>query len=571
MRRLLRDLRRWLTGRLYRKMILSHILVMLALFLLMGGVLRLFYMAYVQRALRSRFWAQTTLLLQRLEASDPHLHYDGLLEPPDDVRRRKGRWRRWMRYWYKPHDGHGRWWPRRRKGEKKGSSGGASTRSAVSSLPSTSKGSVKRSEDKGEKVNRWLSQTWVRERLRAWSLLLNVRLLVHQKDAFCWMEVRPRRLSGVMSVSGRAGLYSQVMLRAFGEQRCPRRLRRLYRHYRRHRTPFWAITRSLRIDGVGKVDLTFVQVSPIELERPGIAGPLALLVLFVGLALLTIPMSRNISRPLRHLMERVKRIPAGDLAEPIEIGGTDEVAELAQTIEEMRRSLLRLHEQRAALLSDISHEMRTPLARIRMVTESVADGLMREPAALERAMEGVCVQVDEVNQMLGDLLELARFEVPSKQLLELQSLDLEALLEERRQNLSLAAETRGVKIALEIEQRPLPTVQGDARRLKQVVNNLVQNAMRYSPEGGSITVRVSKKSTELCVEVEDQGPGVPEAERERIFERFVRLDASRSRKTGHQGLGLAIVKQLIESHGGHVGVRDNAHGGASFWFTLPYA
>ncbi len=528
---------RWLMGRLYRKLILSHILVLLALFVLMGGVLRVFYVAYVDRALRERFWAQTTLLLQRLESMDRRLHYDREMTPPTPERRP--------------------WWKRWRNGRTSKAKQETSTKPTMQG-----KGSSVR-------VAAWLAQEWVQERLRAWSLLLNARVFVHDRDISCWLDVMPKRFSGALHRVD--DLRSRVQVRVFARQRCPRRLRRMYRRYRRSFVPHWVLTRRLRVEGVGEVELTFWQMSPVHLEGAGVSVPLVLAVLFVGLALLTIPISRNIGRPLRHLMERVRRIPQGDLAEPIEIRGTDEVADLARTIEEMRLSLFHLHEQRAALLSDISHEMRTPLARIRMVAESVADGLMREAAPLERAMEGICVQVDEVNQMLGDLLELARFEVPSKQLLELQALDVRALLEERRRHLSLAAESKRVQIVLESADASFPPIQGDARRLKQVINNLVQNALRYSPEGGEIKLRLKRHDGGLCVEVADQGPGIPETERERIFERFVRLDASRSRKTGHQGLGLAIVKQLVESHGGRVGVREAEGGGACFWFTLPMA
>ncbi len=527
---------RWMMGRLYRKLILSHVLVLLALFVLMGGVLRLFYVAYVDRALRERFWAQTTLLLQRLESMDQRLHYArGGMPAAPTKRPWWKRWREWRKdgAWREP----------------------ASTRPRV------------RGDNDSRRIAAWLGQAWVQERLRAWSLLLNARVFVHDRDVHCWLDVMPRRFA--RGWRGGDDLRLRVGVRVFARQRCPRRLRRMYRRYRRHPPPHWILTRRLRVDGVGEVELTFLQMSPVHLEGTGFSAPLVLLVLFLGLVLLTIPISRNIGRPLRHLMERVRRIPQGDLAEPIEIRGSDEVADLARTIDEMRRSLLHLHEQRAALLSDISHEMRTPLARIRMVAESVADGLMREAAPLERAMEGICVQVDEVNQMLGDLLELARFEVPSKQLLEMQSLDLGALLEERRQHLSLAGQSKHVRIVLKVEEPALPSIQGDARRIKQVVNNLVQNALRYSPENGEIRLRVVRQGGEVCVEVADQGPGIPEGERERVFERFVRLDASRSRKTGHQGLGLAIVKQLVESHGGRVGVREAEGGGACFWFTLP--
>lgn len=294
-----------------------------------------------------------------------------------------------------------------------------------------------------------------------------------------------------------------------------------------------------------------------------------MIVLVIGIGLLTIPISRNITRPMYNLMSAVRRIQGGDLSQPVQPQGHDEVSELSHAVEDMRSSMQMYQQQRRALLADISHEIRTPLARIRTVGESVADGLMRDDEPLTQAMEGICKQVDEIDQLVGDLLDIARLQNPEHGQLTYQPVDILSLLKEKVRTLSPAASASGKTIVLGDCEEDLPSVSADFRRLRQVINNLLQNAIRYSPDGGEITLTASKEDGWIRCEVCDQGSGVPEDEREKIFERLYRTDASRSRQTGGQGLGLAITKGIVLAHKGQIGVTDAPDGGACFWFRLP--
>ena len=308
---------------------------------------------------------------------------------------------------------------------------------------------------------------------------------------------------------------------------------------------------------------------PFPWGRWRLVPPIYLAIVFAGIALLTIPVSRNITRPLRDLTDAVRRIKAGDLDQEVRPRGHDEVGELAGAVEAMRDSLNRLAEQRRALLSDFSHEIRNPLARMRTVAESVADGLMREPKPLTEAMEGICRQVDEVDQLLEDLLDVARLELPDANRLETTEVGVADLLGETILTLEPAATVERVSLRLADLSTNLGFIEADDRRLRQVLNNILQNAVRHSPDNGVVTLEARRLEGAVRFMVTDEGPGIPVTERERVFERLYRLDPSRARSTGGQGLGLAIARQIVAAHGGDIGVEDGPEGGARFWFEIP--
>lgn len=318
----------------------------------------------------------------------------------------------------------------------------------------------------------------------------------------------------------------------------------------------------------------FYSLSPFRSHPPKGVFFLILVLAFGASMILVFPVNLGIVRPLQQLTTSVKQIQQGMLNQEVHTGGLDEVGQLADAVEEMRQALQEHQQQRQVLLSDISHEIRTPLSRIRTVAESVADGLMREEQRLTQAMDGICKQVDEIDQLMGDLLAIARFSISKANQLEREFFDVRSLLTEMHRALHPAAVGERVELSLQPVPDETLWVWADRRRLRQVINNLVQNAIRHSPTGGTIELSVSVVSggadgQQVCILVRDEGPGIPVEERERIFERLVRLDPSRNRQSGGQGLGLSIVLQIVEAHGGKVGVTDAPGGGAQFWVRLP--
>ena len=336
---------------------------------------------------------------------------------------------------------------------------------------------------------------------------------------------------------------------------------------RRRRTPHWRTTYTYKLPTKTPMTVTFHWLYPVPHKHIPLVFFSTLLIFFVIIALLAMPMSRQITRPLRELTETVEQIQRGDLSQPLSLTASGEVGELARSVEHMRQALLELNRQRIELIADLSHEIRTPLTRIRNVAECVADGLMRDN--LEQTMEGVCHQVDEVNHLLGDLLDIARFDLPDKRRLERSTLNPETLLREVHHHFAPNAQTEGSQLLLNVPETPLPSVHADHHRLKQVFANLLENAIRYSPSGGTIVLSACKEEEGVRFEVKDDGPGISPEHREKVFERLFRIDPSRARQTGGQGLGLAIVKQIVEAHDGHVGVSESKTGGALFWFVIP--
>ncbi|MDT8435858.1 MAG: ATP-binding protein [Gemmatimonadota bacterium] len=222
---------------------------------------------------------------------------------------------------------------------------------------------------------------------------------------------------------------------------------------------------------------------------------------------------------------------------------------------------------RRDFVANVSHELKTPLTAVR----AFAEALVEEEASPERTGEfagRILANVIRMQRLVDDLLDLARIESgawrpePSEQ-------DLRTLVEEAWRSLEPAAAGRNLR--LDIASPGGTQVRADPDALVQVLCNLFDNAVRFAPEGGTIRLAAGRDGAGVRVEVSDEGPGIPEAQQERVFERFYRVDAARSREAGGTGLGLAIVKHLVAAHGGEVGIRSALGEGTTVWFTLPDA
>lgn len=222
---------------------------------------------------------------------------------------------------------------------------------------------------------------------------------------------------------------------------------------------------------------------------------------------------------------------------------------------------------RQEFVANVSHELRTPLSLIKGATETLLDGAKSDPVALERLLTIVNRHADRLTLLIDDLLLLAKLD-SGRVVLESESLPLRLAVQEVVEDLLPRARQRNV--ALENQLPSGLRAQADPLRLRQVLCNLIDNGIKYGREGG--TVRLSAREldaqhVELCVQ--DDGPGIPEEARARIFERFFRADKARSREQGGTGLGLAIVKHVVQAHGGEVRVESQPGQGTAFYFTLP--
>jgi two-component system phosphate regulon sensor histidine kinase PhoR len=237
--------------------------------------------------------------------------------------------------------------------------------------------------------------------------------------------------------------------------------------------------------------------------------------------------------------------------------------------------LRRLQRIRAEFIDNLSHELRTPLTTVSLLAETlqreaeaVGDAI---PAKMRDRIAKIEVETGHLVQMVSELLDLSRIESGGTLHLT-DGVDMGRLAADAAERLRLFAERQGVTLIVDTPVE-LPRVRGDASRLGQVVVNLVHNAVKFSPDGGDVTVRTLARGNEVVTAVEDHGIGVPAAARERIFERFYKVDRARLRAEagGGTGLGLAIARHVVEQHGGRIWVESEEGAGATFSFALPPA
>lgn len=269
--------------------------------------------------------------------------------------------------------------------------------------------------------------------------------------------------------------------------------------------------------------------------------------------------------PLHELTRQIRTRTAENLEQPVAVPDRgDEVSELACSFNQMSQRLNQVFVMQKNFSHNAAHEFRTPLAimktRIGLFRKKAGE-LPPDGVELLRIMEG---EVDRLSDMVNSLLELTNLEQSSRR----EQISAETLLQEIAEEISSQAEVRQVSI---ITMPSFGAVMGERQMLRRALVNLVENAVKYSPAGGAVKVSAQCRDGVVRFEIADQGPGIPEAYRRRIFEPFFRVDDSRSRRQGGTGLGLALVRAIAESHGGTVRVEDNDGGGSRFLLELPSA
>ena len=293
---------------------------------------------------------------------------------------------------------------------------------------------------------------------------------------------------------------------------------------------------------------------------------LLLAALAAGMAgiLLTALLSRRILRPVEALTAAARRMEAGDLAQRVDARGRDEIGDLARAFNAMAERRATADRLRQDLVSDVAHELRSPVTNLRCQIEALEDGLAQPtPETLGSLAEEVAL----LTTLIEDLQELALAEAGQ---LEIEPGPLALAAEVERAVKALRPRLSAKNLRLDVDLPPdLPDVHADARRLAQILRNLLENALTHTPPGGMIRLQGRLHGREIEITVEDSGPGVSAEHLPFLFERFYRTDASRTRATGGAGLGLAIVKQLAAAHGGRVWAASEPGHGALFGFSLP--
>ena len=275
-------------------------------------------------------------------------------------------------------------------------------------------------------------------------------------------------------------------------------------------------------------------------------------------------LARGMTSPLREMAAAAKAMSRGEYDRRVRATSRDEVGDLARAFNAMAAELADAERQRRELVANVSHELRTPIGALQALLENLADGVgPADPEALRTAL----AQTERLGRLVAQLLDLSRLEAGAVPL-EPRPFAVRPLLEQATREYALG-EDRRVRLKVCVEPGDLEAV-GDAERMHQVVANLLDNAVRHSPDGGRVWLSAHAAAPgRIVIAVHDEGPGIPEEERLKVFERFHRTDAARSAEAGGTGLGLSIARWIVDAHGGEIRAERREPQGCRMVVELP--
>lgn len=291
-----------------------------------------------------------------------------------------------------------------------------------------------------------------------------------------------------------------------------------------------------------------------------------LITILVGM--LSFGMSYIITSPIDEFIKMAKLISKGDFSKKLDVKGRNEFAQLAQSMNFMSSELDNLDENRRKFISDASHELKTPLATIKLICDSVVSVESPDPEMTKEFLADLSDEVDRLTRIVERLLTLTRLD-SGKSEPKFEPVDFLVMLNAIVKKLTPIANNKNIVLYSDFGNIEIEPVDLDYDKIWEAIYNIVDNAIKYSPEGGFVKVSLVIDGGFLLVTIEDNGPGIPEGEQEHIFERFYRLDDSRARDTGGTGLGLAIAKESVLLHSGEIGVKC-LETGSLFYIRLPY-
>jgi len=327
-------------------------------------------------------------------------------------------------------------------------------------------------------------------------------------------------------------------------------------------------------------NVSFVRISmPLEdvLDR---VNSLRALIAFVGVAILivviavSIVVSQRISKPMVNIARSVERIRAGDLDAHVEVNTKDEIGRVATAINELVDKLKtdinevkKLQKVRSEFLGNVSHELRTPIFAIQGFIETLLNGAVDDRSVNKAFLQKTKANADRLSTLLEDLINISQIE-SGEMKMSFRYFNMNEFLEGVVHDFQELAKQKDIAISGSFTTARDVEVFGDRDRLRQVLNNLIDNSIKYSPHGGKVLVSSDDVDGSVRVSVADTGAGMAAEHLPRIFERFYRVDKDRSREVGGTGLGLAIVKHIIEAHGSSIDVRSEVGKGSTFSFQL---
>ncbi|MEH7250362.1 HAMP domain-containing sensor histidine kinase [Neobacillus niacini] len=303
-------------------------------------------------------------------------------------------------------------------------------------------------------------------------------------------------------------------------------------------------------------DIVFVMNILILLTSIGI--------ILLALGLIGI-LSRRLTKPLVTMKEATNRMSLGKYKQIIPISGNDEIAQLGNSIQMLGERLQEYEDNRNDFLASVSHELRTPLTYIKGYSDILTKGIIKDSMEQEEYLKIISKETKRISFLINDLFEMSKLQVGTFNL-NRENAFINPIIEKVITSLKPAATNKGLKLNenLQLEEYPVSI---DILRMEQVFYNLIENAIKYTNKG-EITVRTYRKKEFIIIEIEDSGIGIPTEDLPKIWDRFYRVDPSRTRKTGGTGLGLYVVKSIIESHDGQMRVNSVENEGSTFTIFL---
>jgi signal transduction histidine kinase len=279
---------------------------------------------------------------------------------------------------------------------------------------------------------------------------------------------------------------------------------------------------------------------------------------------ITFFLSRRTLAPVKALTSAAKRLGRGDFSQRVQIKDKSELGELAQAFNSMASDLERAEKLRRNMVADVAHELRTPLSNVQGYLEALRDGVIKPDKKTIRSLHE---EASLLSRLVDDLQELSLAEADKLKLV-CQPEDIGELIRQAVAAVETQEKAKGLSLSVELPDK-LPPVNIDSRRIGEVLRNLLENAVAHTSKGSTITVAAKQQDNWVEVSVADTGEGIPAKDLPNIFERFYRVDKSRTRATGGSGLGLTIAKRLVEAHGGKIEVQSEVGKGSLFSFTIP--
>ena len=292
---------------------------------------------------------------------------------------------------------------------------------------------------------------------------------------------------------------------------------------------------------------------------------LVLLVVMIAILLASYFTSRSITRPIAKLTNVIRRMSRGELDQRVQVTSDDEIGDLGRTFNDMSDRLENIERFRSEFVSNASHEIKTPLATMKILIESLLYQEKMEEGITREFLGDVNKEIDRLNLVISDLLRMVQLDQAESEL-KIERVSVDSLCANVVKRLGPIAQKKQITLNTE-----LAVVHADIDSIKfeQVVTNLVDNAIKYTDSGGTVSVRTKQQSGNCIIEVEDNGIGIPDRDVTHVFDRFYRVDKARSRATGGTGLGLSIVERIVKLHGGEIKVQSKEGEGSVFTVILP--